>query len=73
MWATATAATLAYALVTSHIAGYTLLVTSAKTPDSVNLARKNALLEELVELERSGADNRRREQLIAELEKLWSA
>ena len=47
--------------------------TSAKTPDSVNLARKNALLEELVELERSGADNRRREQLIAELEKLWSA
>jgi hypothetical protein len=47
--------------------------TSQKTPDSVNLARKNALLEELVELERSGADNRRREQLIAELEKLWSA
>lgn len=55
--------------------------TSAKTPDSVNLARKNALLEELVELERSGATDaspssprdRRREQLIAELEKLWSA
>ncbi len=57
--------------------------TSIKTPNSVNLARKNALLEELVELERSGADDhpgstssprdRRREQLIAELEKLWSA
>jgi hypothetical protein len=50
-----------------------LVRTSMKTPDSVNLARKNALLEELVELERSGADNRRREQLIAELEKMWSA
>lgn len=46
---------------------------AAKTPDTVNLARKQALLDELVELERSGADNRRREQLIAELEKLWSA
>ncbi len=57
--------------------------TTAKTPDSVNLARKNSLLEELVELERSGAvdptgstsspRDRRREQLISELEKLWSA
>ena len=55
------------------IGGITLafVSTAAKTPDTVNLARKNALLDELVELERSGADNRRREQLIAELEKLW--
>jgi len=52
--------------------GLALLRTSSKTPDSIHLARKNALLDELVELERSGADNRRREQLVAELEKLWS-
>jgi hypothetical protein len=45
----------------------------AKAPVAQTLARKHALLEELVELERSGADQRRREQLIAELEKLWGA
>ncbi len=44
-----------------------------QTPLTQNLARKNAILDELVDLERSGADPRRKEQLTAELEKLWSA
>lgn len=34
-------------------------------------ARKQALLDELVELERSGADPARKEVLVAELERLW--
>lgn len=34
-------------------------------------ARRQALLDELVELEKSGKNERRREQIIAELEKLW--
>jgi hypothetical protein len=44
----------------------------SKVPSSVNASKKAALLDELVELERTGgADSRRKEQLIAELEKLW--
>ncbi len=49
------------------------LLTRRSVPATQALARKNALLEELVELERSGANNARREQLVAELEKLWGA
>jgi hypothetical protein len=35
-------------------------------------ARRSALLDELVELERSGRDPARREQVMTELEKLWT-
>jgi hypothetical protein len=35
-------------------------------------ARRQKLLDELVELERSGANPKRREQLLAELEQLWA-
>jgi hypothetical protein len=34
--------------------------------------RRQRLLDELVELERSGANPKRREQLLVELEQLWS-
>jgi len=50
--------------------GFALAVRK-REPTSQLLARKNALLDELVELERSGANNARREQLVSELEKLW--
>jgi hypothetical protein len=54
--------------------GLALFGPHARTaPVTQDLARKNAILDELVELERSGADPRRKEQLTAELEKLWSA
>ena len=33
--------------------------------------RRQKLLEELVELEKSGKNEKRREQIMAELEKLW--
>jgi hypothetical protein len=36
-------------------------------------ARRGALLDELVELERTGKDPRRKEQVLAELEKLWGS
>jgi hypothetical protein len=35
-------------------------------------ARRKKLLDELVELEGSGANPKRREQLLAELEQLWT-
>ena len=50
----------------------------AQAADAAAEARRQRLLDELVELERSGADSadgpnsRRREQLLAELEQLWS-
>ena len=34
-------------------------------------ARRQKLLDELVELEKSGKNEKRREQIMAELEKLW--
>ena len=39
--------------------------------DPAREARRARLMDELVELERSGKDARRRESLLAELEKLW--
>jgi hypothetical protein len=44
---------------------------SVVIPD--NAARRAALLDELVELERSGKDARRKEQVMSELEKLWGS
>jgi hypothetical protein len=40
-------------------------------PDPAAEARRQRLLDELVELERSGANPKRREQLLGELERLW--
>ncbi len=71
IWAPRIVGLLVIAMILGGV-GLALSRSAAKTPDTVNLARKNALLEELVELERSGADNRRRDQLISELEKLWN-
>ena len=38
---------------------------------SAHAARRSALLDELVELERTGSDPRRRDRVMSELEKLW--
>ena len=43
----------------------------APIPD--NAARRAALLDELVELERAGKDGKRKEQVMSELEKLWGS
>jgi hypothetical protein len=43
----------------------------AQAADAEAEARRQRLLDELVELERSGANPRRRDQLLAELEQLW--
>ena len=43
----------------------------AVVPDAA--ARRQTLLDELVELERSGKDGKRKEQVLAELERLWTA
>ena len=51
--------------------GFAIFAASKAQPEIAHLARKNALLDELVELERSGANNARREELTRELEKLW--
>jgi hypothetical protein len=51
---------------------FALFLRGSKVPSSVQASRKAALLDELVELERSGGgDSKRKEQLMAELEKLW--
>jgi hypothetical protein len=44
---------------------------AAATAAAANLTRRQRLLDELVELERSGGNPRRREQVLAELEDLW--
>lgn len=44
---------------------------AAGVPDAS--ARRQTLLDELVELERSGKDGKRKEQVLAELERLWTA
>ncbi|HEU0031623.1 MAG TPA: carboxypeptidase-like regulatory domain-containing protein [Kofleriaceae bacterium] len=51
--------------------GFALLVRRGKQPVPGAAARRAALLDELVELERTGKNPARREQVIAELEKLW--
>jgi hypothetical protein len=43
----------------------------AQAADTDAEARRQRLLDELVELERSGANPRRRDQVLAELEQLW--
>jgi hypothetical protein len=65
-------------LVVATIVGGLLFALLARRParsaDAEIEARRQRLLDELVEIERSGAsraDPRRREQLLAELEQLW--
>jgi hypothetical protein len=41
--------------------------------DDEREARRQKLLDELVELQRSGKNPKRREQIMAELESLWDA
>jgi hypothetical protein len=57
------------------LGGITLaLVRGAKpaaAPDPARAARRTRLMDELVELDRTGKDKKRREALVAELEKLW--
>jgi len=57
------------------LAGVTIAVTrgggTRGRADPAREARRSKLLEELVELERSGKDAKRRESLLTELEKLW--
>jgi len=61
-------------VVLTIIAGLCLALFRGKqavVPD--HTARRSALLDELVELERTGTDPRRKEQVMTELEKLWGA
>ncbi|HEX8114051.1 MAG TPA: hypothetical protein VF516_40240, partial [Kofleriaceae bacterium] len=62
-------------LVVATILGGLLFALLARRPaqaaDAHAEARRQRLLDELVELERSGANPKRREQLLAELEQLW--
>ena len=62
-------------LVISTLLGALALVLLRKpaevVPDAA--ARRQTLLDELVELERSGKDGKRKEQVLAELERLWTA
>jgi hypothetical protein len=44
----------------------------AETAMAARTARRRRLLDELVELERSGSNPKRRDQLLGELENLWS-
>ena len=56
------------------VGGVILAVTSTgrtRAKDPQRVARRQKLLDELVELERSGKDAKRRESLVTELEKLW--
>jgi hypothetical protein len=56
------------------LAGITLALVGRRREDTADVAeaRRQRLLDELVELERSGANPARREQLLGELERLWS-
>jgi hypothetical protein len=62
-------------LVVTTIVGGLLFSLLARRPaqaaDAEAAARRQRLLDELVELERSGANPKRRDQLLAELEQLW--
>lgn len=56
------------------LAGVALALTGrrrAEDAESAVEARRRQLLDELVELERTGANPKRREQLLGELERLW--
>lgn len=53
--------------------GFALYRTSiARTVDNARAMKKNALLDELVELEKSGQNETRRAQIASELERLWA-
>lgn len=56
------------------LAGVALALGGRRSPEQASgeEARRQKLLDELVELERSGANPKRREQLLAELERLWT-
>jgi hypothetical protein len=43
-----------------------------RDPEAERRARRSQLLDELVELERKGEGGKRKEQLLAELEQLWT-
>ncbi len=62
-------------LVIATILGGIGLTIFRKRPVAIpdNAARRAALLDELVELERSGKDPKRREHVMSELEKLWGS
>jgi hypothetical protein len=45
---------------------------TARSDDTARATKKNALLDELVELEKSGQDPTRRAQIASELERLWA-
>lgn len=64
-------------LVVGVMLGGVWLAFTGKKPDAAeeaedHAARRQALLDELVALERSGGSIKRREQLLAELESIWS-
>ena len=70
-------------VVLTIVGGVALALLGKRAPVSTSAARRAALLDELVELERAGAvatgpgdrgsDPGRREQIMAELEKLWGS
>ena len=53
--------------------GFALYRTStARSDDAARASKKNALLDELVELEKSGKNAQRRAEIASELERLWA-
>jgi len=53
--------------------GFALYRTStARSDDAVRASKKNVLLDELVELEKSGKNAQRRAEIASELERLWA-
>lgn len=56
----------------SALVGVLLRPARTSDPEAARLARRSQLLDELVALERKGEGGSRKEQLLAELEKLWT-
>jgi hypothetical protein len=59
-------------VVVMMIAGVAFALTRQRQAVTTDAERKQALMNELVELEKSGADSKRRDQVLAELERLWT-
>lgn len=53
------------------LGGVVLAVMRKPSPADGNAKRKQALIDELVEVEKTGVDPKRRDQLLSELERIW--
>jgi hypothetical protein len=60
-------------VVATILAGLVFAIGTKRSATAEAAARRSALLDELVQLERTGGDPKRKEQLMTELEKLWTS